>query len=257
MKGKITLIQILFLFVFAVSAFFAVRTYFDRNKTEKDFKELQSMVAEPEPEGEEETESVEPREPNGMLSRYYALYERNNDMAGWIKIDGTNIDYPVMYNSDSNAYYLHRDFDGNNSSAGIPFMDYQCEPTGGNNNVIIYAHNMKNGAMFHSLLQYGDLDYERSNPYIRFDTMYNRGIYEIFAVFRTEVGAEDEFKYYEFINAESREEYEAFIDNCLSHSLYDTGIPPEYGEELITLSTCSYNANNERFVVVARLIEKK
>ncbi|MCH5213295.1 MAG: class B sortase [Oscillospiraceae bacterium] len=252
MKRKITLIQILFLCVFIGCGIYFAKYYIDKHKTEKEMEQLRDMIQDT----GEETEQIETYEPNGMLTRYYPLYERSNDMSGWIKIDGTCIDYPVMYRAESNAYYLHRNFDGEDNSAGMPFLDYQCDPRGSSQNMIIYAHNMRNGTMFHELLNYRDHDFAASYPYINFDTLYERRQYQIFAVFNTRVGAPDEFKYYEFINAENNEEFNAFVDECIAHSLYSTDMRPEYGDELITLSTCSYNANDERFVVVGKLIAR-
>ena len=161
-----------------------------------------------------------------------------------------------MYNSASNAYYLHRDFYKENSDAGIPFLDYQCDRAGNCDNMIVYAHNMRNGTMFHDLLKYADEEFYKEHRYVRFDTLYNRCVFEVFAVFRTETDKAGEFRYYDFTNSAHSGEYESYIESCKSHSLYDTGVTPSYREKLLTLSTCSYNANNERFVVVARLIEK-
>ena len=254
MKRKITLIQILFLCVFIGCGIYLAGRYMNKHKTEKEMEQLQDMIQD----NSTETEQIETYEPNGMLTRYYALYERNNDMSGWLKIDGTCIDYPVMYKDDeSNAYYLHRNFDGEDNSAGMPFLDYQCDRDGKSQNIIIYAHNMRNGTMFHELLNYKDKDFEAAYPYISFDTLYERRQYQIFAAFSTAIGSEDEFRYYEFINAENNDEFNAFVDECISHSFYSTDIRPEYGDELITLSTCSYSRNNERFVVVGKLIAKR
>lgn len=225
----------------------------NKHKTEKEIEQLQEMIQD----NSTETEQIETYEPNGMLTRYYALHERNNDMSGWIKIDGTCIDYPVMHRNDSNAYYLHRNFDGEDNFAGMPFLDYQCDPLGNNQNTIIYAHNMRNGTMFHELLNYREQDFASAYPYISFDTLYERRQYQVFAAFSTAVGADDEFRYYEFINAENSDEFNAFIDECISHSFYSMDIRPEYGDELITLSTCSYSRNNERFVVVGKLIARR
>ena len=253
MKRKITLIQILFLCVFIGCGIYFAAYYVNKHKTEKEMEQLQDMVQD----NSTDTEEIESYEPNGMLTRYYELYERNNDMIGWLRIEGTCIDYPVMYKDDSNAYYLHRSFEGEVNSAGMPFLDYQCDPLGNSQNTIIYAHNMRNGTMFHELLNYKDKEFGESYPYINFDTLYERRQYQIFAVFSTAVGASDEFRYYEFIDAENNEEFNSYVDECIAHSFYSTDIHPEYGDELITLSTCSYSRNNERFVVVGKLIAKR
>lgn len=250
MKRIITLLQILFLCIFVVCAGVFAKLYYDKLQTEKEMEGLQALVEEPAAEKKDESYE-EPREGTGMLSKYYELYNKNHDMAGWVKIDGTNIDYPVLHHEGSNAYYLHRGFNGEKNSAGMIFMDYQCNRDGKSTNTIVYGHNMRGGTMFHSLLSYQKKEFWAEHKYIGFDTMFNTGRYEIFAVFRTAVGSKNEFKYYEFVDAESKAEYDEFIAACKAHSIYDTGITPIYGEKLLTLSTCSYNSSNERFVVVA------
>lgn len=264
MKLRQTLLQILFLCIFVICGVYLFNSCNEKKQTEKDFVELRDMIDEeeqiPEPirnDGGYGVSDEEKYEPNGMLSRYYDLYTKNNDMAGWIKIDDTNIDYPIMYNSESNAYYLHRNFYKQNNSDGVPFMDYQCTPNEFSDNVIIYGHNLRNGKMFHDLLKYESKSFRETHPIIQYDTMYNRCKYEIFAVFRTAVGSEDEFKYYEFINAGSKEDFDLYVSRCLENSLYDIGVVPEYGETLLTVSTCSYNMANERFVVVGRQIARE
>ncbi len=267
MKRIITLLQILFLCIFIGCGAYFGKLYYDKVQTEKEMEYLAEMIDDPveepetKPEAEPETEPVadapeqEPaadaREANGMLSMYYRLYERNNDMAGWVSINGTRIDYPVLYSADSNAYYLHRNFEKQKSSPGMIFMDYQCDRDGRSTNTILYGHNMRNGTMFHTLLNYEERAFWEKYPSIGFDTMYERGSYEIFAAFHTTIGSKNEFRYYDFIDAGSAEEFDSFIADCKSESIYDTGITPVYGESLLTLSTCSYNTGNERFVVAA------
>ena len=239
---------------------FVVKYYIEKNNTEKEMEDLREALvlpeAEKQPGGEEDAPKVETWEPDGILTRYHALYEQNNDMAGWIRIDGTVIDYPVLYNSEGNAFYLHRNFKKENSDAGIPFLDYQCDRAGNSDNMIVYGHNMRNGTMFHDLLKYANEGFYKEHRYVRFDTVYNRCVYEVFSAFRVKVGSKDEFRYYDFINSTTAGEYDSFVSSCKAHGLYDTGITPSYREKLLTLSTCSYNSGNERFVIVARLVEK-
>ena len=269
-RRKITLLQILFLCVFVGCGIYLIKFNYDKTHTEREIEQLQEMVDEGSDKTEqpdnleitlddaqEDTTNEESYEPNGMLTRYYELYKQNNDMIGWIKISGTKIDYPVMYNDSNNVYYLHRNFYKEKSSSGVPYLDYQCNLQNWSDNLIIYAHNMKNGTMFHELLDYQTIGFWENHKVINFDTLYNRCEYEVFAAFRTAVGADDEFKYYDFINAESKYEFDEFVQKCKDKSLYDTKITPEYGETLLTLSTCSYNVNDERFVVVARQISKR
>lgn len=269
MKRIITLLQILFVCIFIVCGGYFAKSMYDKSQTEKEMEYLQSLVKEDEtpkktsePTKEEiniteptpvPTPAPEQYEANGMLSRYYALYERNNDTVGWIKINGTNIDYPVVQHSSNNLYYLNRNFDKQKSSSGIPYMDYQC--TDASDNIIIYGHNMRNGTMFHALLDYKNKSFWQKNNYIGFDTIYERRLYEIFAVFRTAVGVADEFRYWDFVIAETPDEYAQFVEQCKDLSIYETEIAPQYGEKLLTLSTCSYGAKNERFVVMARMVQ--
>lgn len=265
MKRIITLLQILFLCVFVGCGGYIAKMFYDKAQTEKEMDELRGMIQLQEEEYTTEikdemnimqSEEAENKyDENGMLSRYSSLYARNNEMFGWLKIDGTVIDYPVMRNSAGNAYYLHRNFDKKYSYAGIPFADYQCSDT--SENIIIYAHNMNNGTMFRSLLKYSSKDFWEKNMNISFDTLYNRYIYRIIAVFHTAVGAPDEFKYYEFTDSEDEVDFDIYVQECIKRSLYKTGETAHYGENLLTLSTCSYNRKNERFVVVAKRIAQK
>ena len=192
--------------------------------------------------------------PNGMLNQYYDLYEQNNDMVGWIKIEGTDINYPVMYRNDSNDYYMNRNFEGKTQASGIPFMDMECDLSKPSDNIIIYAHNMRNGTMFAPLLKYEDEKFLDEHRIINFDTLYKKGKYKIISVFKTQVGSNHEFKYYNFINAHSAEDFENFIDGAKQLSIHDIDETAVYGDYMLTLSTCSYSRKNERFVVIAKRI---
>ena len=101
--------------------------------------QLQQIVLAGESEGEKKKNKN--FAPNGMLMQYYDLYQQNNDMVGWIKIDGTDINYPVMYKNDSNDYYMYRNFEGKDQNSGVPFMDMECNLAERSDNFIIYAIN--------------------------------------------------------------------------------------------------------------------
>ena len=187
-----------------------------------------------------------------ILEQYQALHEQNADMAGWISIDGTAIDYPIMYTADD--FYLSHGFDKEESKSGVPFIDKRCtvEPFG--TNTIIYGHHMKNGTMFAGLESYKDEGYYKENPTIRFDTLYEQQEYEIIAVFESQIYRKSDtvFKHYNFLNADSEADFDAYIANIKALALYDTGVTASYDDELLTLVTCAYHTENGQFVVAAR-----
>lgn len=250
MKGKITLIQILLVFVIVI----CLVTYIsERSEKNKDIQKADEIKTE-ETVDADISDETDTEKASDNVAKVNELKERNADTVGWIKLNGTAIDYPVLHNTKSNAYYLHRNIDKEYSSSGIPFLDYQCKADMTDDNTIIYGHNMRNGTMFHDLLKYSDKSFYSSHKAIYYDTATESGVYEIFAVLRTKVGSKNEFKYYNFINAETPAEYDEFVAKCIKLSLYKTDIIPKYGDKLLTLSTCSYNTDNERFVVFAKKI---
>ncbi len=192
--------------------------------------------------------------PNGMLQGYYDAYQKNNDMVGWLKISGTKINYPVMHRPGDNEYYLHRNFEKEYQYSGLPFLDGDCDISLPSDNLIIYAHNMRDGSMFAHLLDYEDEDFFRENPTISFDTNYKRGTYAIFAVFSTKVGSSNEFEYYSKTMFDDKADFDAYVKQALDRSYYETYVDVIYGDKLITLSTCSYHRSNERTVVMAKKI---
>lgn len=188
-----------------------------------------------------------------MLPSYAALYAENSDLFGWIQIDGTDLNYPVMYTPDDPEYYLRRAFDRSKSTSGVPFLDGECPEDG--RNYLIYGHNMKNGTMFSALLSYTEQEFYEEHPLIRFDTLFEKGEYEVMAVFYAKVydtGDQEVFRYYQYTDLSSPERFQDYVAQVEAASLYDTGVTAEYGDQLLTLSTCSYHTDNGRFVVVAR-----
>ena len=197
----------------------------------------------------------EPGETPDILEDYQLLFEKNKSLIGWLKIDDTIIDYPVMQSSNE-EYYLNHNFNQEKDNNGSLFIDAQCSIWPRSQNIIIYGHNMKSGKMFGTLSKYKSEAYFEKHPTIQFDTLYETGEYQIMYVFSEIVHeqAEVTFKYYEFINANSKEEYDSNMEEMKKMSLYDTGVTSVYGDELITLSTCDYSTGAERFAVVAKKI---
>ena len=186
--------------------------------------------------------------------RYDELYEQNPDMFGWITIEGTRIDYPVMYTPDDPEYYLHRSFEKKYSVSGTPFMDAECEE--GCYNYIIYGHHMDHGSMFSALLNYKDEEFCKEHSRIIFDTIEEHGEYEVIAAFSSKLlkKAEDGvFVWYNYTDLSNEEDFNVYIAGINSLKIYDTGVSAEFGDELITLSTCGKNSS-VRFTVVAKRV---
>ena len=198
----------------------------------------------------------ESKEMPPILAKYETLYKKNKKLIGWLKIADTNIDYPVMQTSN-NEYYLDHNFDQEYDKNGSLFLDKDCNAAFPNTNMIIYGHHMKSGKMFGNLNYYSKESYYKEHPQIQFDTIYEEGIYDIMYVFRSRIYNEDEivFKYYQFFDVNSEDEFYSAMDEMSRMSLYDTGVQPEYGDKLITLSTCDNSEEDGRFVVVAKKVK--
>lgn len=192
-----------------------------------------------------------------VQEKYKDIYLKNKDFVGWITIDDTEIDYPVVQTLDDEEYYLRRDFEGNYNIAGTLFLDRQSSFKLPSDNMIMYGHHMHNGTMFKGLLKYEDEDYYKEHKYITFDTINGNATYEVIAAYRTQIYSEDSnaFKYYEFHNALSAEEFDDFIDNSKKLTPYIIDCSAKIGDKLLTLSTCAYHTSNGRYVVIAKRIE--
>lgn len=192
-----------------------------------------------------------------VLEEYQILTQKNKTLIGWIKIDDTYIDYPVMQAAD-NEYYLSYNFNQEKDNNGSIFLDYQSDFVNRDTNLILYGHNMKSGKMFGSLKNYQDEEYYQEHSTIQFDTIYEKGVYEIMYVFHGQVYTEQDiaFKYYQFFNASTEVEFNSYMDSMREISLYDTGVKATYGDQLLTLSTCDTGGDySTRFVVVAKRIK--
>ncbi|MGN0376581.1 MAG: class B sortase [Suilimivivens sp.] len=190
-----------------------------------------------------------------ILDEYKTLYEKNKKLIGWLKIDDTNIDYPVMQTSD-NDYYLDHNFNQEYDNNGSIFLDYSCSVYPRSTNLILYGHHMKSGSMFGQLQKYAKESYGKEHAIIQFDTIYEKGTYQVMYVFRSQVFNDNDvvFKYYQFINANSEDEFNYYMNEMCALSLYDTGVSASYGDSLLTLSTCDSSQTDGRFVVVAKRI---
>ena len=191
-----------------------------------------------------------------ILEKYKTLYNKNKSLIGWIKIADTNIDYPVMQTSN-NEYYLDHNLNQEYDKNGSIFLDKDCDVLKPSTNLIVYGHHMQSGKMFGGLDKYSKESYYKEHPMIEFDTIYEEGTWQIMYVFRSRIYTSDEivFKYYQFIDVNSAEEFYSNMNEMSKLSLYDTGVTAEYGDELLTLSTCDYMEEDGRFVIVAKKIK--
>ena len=190
-----------------------------------------------------------------ILKEYRKLFKKNKDLVGWLTIEGTDVDYPVMQTNVKHPdYYLHHNFDKEEDDSGSLFLDARNDFVNRDTNLIIYGHNMRNGTMFGSLKNYMDQDYFKAHKKIRFDTIYEKVHYSIVAVCLSKVNYEDDytFRYYNFINAGNEDDFNAYLANIQQLTVFDQKIDISYGDELLTLSTCNNYTEDGRLFLVAK-----
>ncbi len=250
-KKKIRIIRALFLAGILVCLFRIGQIYLlsvqhkvqqsDLREKVKAAEEFVVSILEDECVQDTDSDGEQPEDQPVILSKYSDLYLENKDLAGWLSIEGMKIDYPVMQCEDD-EYYLHHDFYGKDSEYGCLYVRNQADLDAGTN-FIIYGHNMKDGSMFGDLDLYLRESFYQEHPVIFFDTLYEERTYEIIAVFRSQVyyGDDNVFKYYQFYEADTQEEFDDFYRNITELSLYDTGVKAEFGDTFLTLSTCAFH----------------
>jgi len=253
MKKKIYFIGLVIcFFVFAFSCCQVYRDYADNKEHTEEFKELADSVEQPQ--DSVPAPEVPFSDESSVLPNYAELYQKNPDMAGWVSIEGTTINYPVMHTPDNPDFYLKHNFDKEYSVYGVPYIAEDCSVEEASDNIVIYGHHIKGGKMFGALTDYKDKTFYEKHKTIHFDTVTEQAEYEIISVFKTTAYDDAGFKFYYFINAETKEDFLEYVKSCKSLALYETGVTAEYGDKLITLSTCEYSQKNGRFVVVAKKI---
>lgn len=222
----------------------------------------QRIVKQKMEEAMENAEEAEQRPADGskeMLAKFRPIYEQNPEFAGWIKIEGTTLDYPVMKPAEDNDYYLTHGPDGSKSKYGAVYLDVSSKLEDPGKNQILYGHYFRDGSMFGLLEQYKEEAFFTAHPIIQLDTLYQESSYEIISVFLSQVYRQnqDVFKYYRYADIRTEEEFNHYLENVQALSLYDTGATATDEDQLITLSTCDYWTENGRLVVVAKKIQKK
>ena len=179
------------------------------------------------------------------------LFEKNIDYRGWIKIDNTNINYPILQGQD-NEEYLYKDINNEYIVSGSIFMNYLNNGFD-DQNTVLFGHNMKNGTMFANLKKYKEEDFFYNNNYIEIELSNGQYLkYKVFSVYITDINDN-----YTKTCFEDKDEYKEFLERIKNKSIYKSDISVNENDKIITLSTCSYEFDDARLVVTGKLIDKE
>lgn len=243
------IIMLAALCVFTYSSYELTNIYLDYKDSDDDYENMEKMFEVPDISGDSQTTDIKGNKINNTNDEavwkydYQALAEMNSDAVGWIKQDNI-ISYPILKGTD-NTYYLSHNAAHRESKSGSIFVDYRVKDGMEDKNCIIYGHDMLNNSMFGTLIKYASKSYFKEHPtfdvYIK-DKGYR---YYVFATYETdEIG--DTYTY----NFSSDEEFQRYIDLCISKRAYDTGISDvKATDKIITLSTCTRGDQSKRFIV--------
>lgn len=256
-----------FVIIFLVSGGILADYYVESQEQQQQYEELAGIVEQVQqemlepPVAEDGTvvpvapyvEVIDPNtgEKTTVLREYAKIFSMNSDVAGWIKIPGTRVNYPVMHTPGRTDFYLKRDFNKVSSRHGSIYACEDADLTEPSDNVTIYGHRMADGTMFADLHNYRDKAFFDQYPLIQFDTLTEHHTYQICYIFVMSASAESTFAYHTFVDG-TELEFNYFVAKCKELALYDTGAELVYGDKLITLSTCDHDIDNGRLVVVAR-----
>ncbi|MBO5004980.1 MAG: class B sortase [Clostridia bacterium] len=243
------IILLLFIVVFVLGIGYIVHYFYSSNKNKKDNTDILNNVV------IDKTEITEQK--TERILQLEELKKENEDIVGWIQINDTNIDYPVLQTTD-NDFYMKHNYKKESSKDGSIFLDKSYNWDIPSSNLLLYGHNNKNGTMFQDLMNYKEEDFYNNHKTIRFTTLNEDSTYEVMSVFYSRVYYKNEqnvFRYYYFVNSENETDYNDFVENCKNSSIYDTGVTANYGDQLLTLSTCEYSQEDGRFVVVAKKVK--
>lgn len=242
------IVMLLLIIIFICSIGYICYYIYNSNKNKKDNNDiLNEIEIDPTQVTEEKTEK---------MLKLEELQKENNEVIGWLEIEGTNINYPVLQGTD-NEFYMKNNYKKEKSKDGSIFLDKSYNWDIPSSNLLLYGHNNKNGIMFQDLMKYAKEDFYKEHTKIKFTTNKEDSVYEIMSVFYSRVYYKSEqnvFRYYYFVNANNEQEYNDFVNNAKKVSIYDTGVNANYGDQLLTLSTCEYSQEDGRFVVVAKKI---
>lgn len=244
---KIILLLLIVIFICGIG--YMIYYFYSNNKDKKaNLNILDNVIIDDAEITEEKTEK---------MLQLEELQKENNEIIGWLEIEDTNINYPVLQTNDNN-FYLSHNYKKEKANTGSLFLDKDFDLVNGSSNYLIYGHRNTKGLMFEDLMKYAKEDFYKEHTKIKFTTNKEDSVYEIMSVFYSRVYYKSEknvFRYYYFVNANNEQEYNDFVNNAKKASIYDTGVNANYGDQLLTLSTCEYSQEDGRFVVVAKKIE--
>ncbi|MCD8122275.1 MAG: class B sortase [Clostridiales bacterium] len=283
-KRVLNILMVIFAVIFVVSGGFLIRNLTEYRRQETAFEELSSLFPEtetltaiiqaaqesqtenPTETGESEADvplkdRISPEEwkawweaeAEGRFPVYQSLAGQNPDMVGWVRIEGTGMDYPVCQTPDDPEYYLHRNMNHENSSYGTPFLDANCTLEDPRSSLLIYGHHMRNGQMFAGLQNYTSVSYYEQHPYIQFDTLTEAGSYEIVMALRLDAGG-TQVPWQQLLFPADESEFQAAWAIAEQKKFYETGVEVNADDELLALVTCEYTQANGRLMVIAKRI---
>lgn len=246
-KISLTVFSVLLSVVLILSGAMIWKELSSQQKEKDDFDTLAELVDLPpaEPIDETASSSYETHEKAEILRDLSELFTQNRDCIGWLCIPDTAINYPVMHTPENPQKYLRRNFYGEYSQSGVPFLDYRCDLE--RDNLILYGHNMKNGTMFSNLRYYTEQSFYDEHSTIELQTASGAEKYTVFAV----AAVQKTDAWYSFIDASDSADFREQIEMVMQKSLYDTGITPVFGQQIITLSTCYGSGKDGRLLVAA------
>ncbi|MFT9077787.1 class B sortase [Ethanoligenens sp.] len=174
--------------------------------------------------------------------------QKNSDVIGWLTVPGTDLDMPIVHTAD-NSYYLTHNLEKQTYKKGQPFLDYRNDPENLGHNSIIYGHNMGDGQLFGELKQFKDLNFLNQHPVLYFGTADTDRYWKIFAVYTTDVNF-----YYINTDFPTDNDFSNLVDRMRAQSLFNTNVDVAPTDKILTLSTCTYEFTDARFVIEARLV---
>lgn len=256
-KKQYVVLMVIFIISMSIISYKLYERYMDKKSNQEIRKELSSVVV------EDKNDNIEKQEEIKELTKIEKLEElqkTNTDIVALIEIEGTNINYPVLQTTD-NSFYMTHNYKKEYSQDGSLFLDKDYNWSIPSTNLLIYGHNnIGSTEMFVELMKYKEKSFYNEHKIIKFTTNEEEAEYEIIAVFLSKVYYKHEtdvFRYYYFINAANEYEFNNYVQNSKNASIYHIDATAEYGDQLLTLSTCSYHTENGRLAVVAKKINKE